>query len=142
MSSNSGGLVTWVDCTKLGKVSSKELNTYADIIASTIRIKPLMSVAFVAAPILVSEKISNNLRDEMRRFEDKFDAKGLANFMVTLRMELPPSTKKVPIIFHGWLIMDQATSQENIFIGSQLVSDRLMAENIQCSIGLVRFGSI
>ena len=126
MNTKSGGILAWVDCTKLGKVSSKELNTYADIIATTVRLKPMMSVAFVAAPILISEKISNNLRDEMRRFEDKFDAKGLANFMVTLRMELPPSTKKVPIIFHGWLVMDQATSNDNIFIGSQLVSDRLM----------------
>ncbi|CAK9073806.1 unnamed protein product [Durusdinium trenchii] len=82
-----------------------------------------MSAGFVTCPILMSERISNNLRDEMRRFEDKFDAKGLANIMVTLRMELPPSSKKVPIV-HGWLVVDQSTMSENIFMSSQLVLDR------------------
>lgn len=119
----SGAILVWQDMTKCGKVSGKELNSFTEILANVFRQKPTMSAGFVTCPILMSERISNNLRDEMRRFEDKFDAKGLANIMVTLRMELPPSSKKVPIV-HGWLVVDQSTMSENIFMSSQLVLDR------------------
>ncbi|CAK9037139.1 unnamed protein product [Durusdinium trenchii] len=60
----------------------------------------------------------------MRRFEDKCDAKGLANHLVILRMEMPHSSKKVPIIFHSWLVLDESTASENIFSGCQLFLDR------------------
>ncbi|CAK9003735.1 unnamed protein product [Durusdinium trenchii] len=124
MADKGGGIIIWQDFTKLGKVSGKELNNFTDMISGMLRLRPTMSAAFVTAPILISEKISNNIRDEMRRFEDKFDAKHLANYMVTLRMELPPQAKKVPIIFQGWLLIDQSTESDNIFACSQLVQDR------------------
>ncbi|CAK9081405.1 unnamed protein product [Durusdinium trenchii] len=128
MADKGGGIIIWQDFTKLGKVSGKELNNFTDMISGMLRLRPTMSAAFVTAPILISEKISNNIRDEMRRFEDKFDAKHLANYMVTLRMELPPQAKKVPIIFQGWLLIDQSTESDNIFACSQLVQDRSLSE--------------
>lgn len=126
----SGAILVWQDLTKLGKVTGKELNVYTDVLATLLRQKPCFTAAFVTCPVLVSEKVSNNMRDEMRRFEDKFDAKGLANYMMTLRMEIPPSSKRVPLVFHGWLVIDSSSeadgmnSARNIFLDSQLMMDR------------------
>lgn len=119
-----GAVLVWQDLTKLGKLSSKDLNSLADTMANILKVRPGMSIGFIAAPILISEKVSNNARDEMRRVEDKLDAKGLSNFLVTLWMEIPPSSKKVPLIFHGWLVIDEASGAENAFQSSNLYLDR------------------
>lgn len=127
LQSESGGLLVWQDFTKLGKLSSKELNTFADILYNALRQRPTMSAGLLMCPVLVSEKVSSTYRGEIRRIEDKLDTKGLSNFLVTVRMDLPPTLKKVPIIFHGWLVVDQATESENVFMSSQLAFDRLDA---------------
>lgn len=124
VSADSGGLVIWQDMTKMGKVSSKEMSAMVDTIAALVRKKPASTIGFITSPVLISEKLANNTRDMMRRFEDKCDAKGLANHLVILRMEMPHSSKKVPIIFHSWLVLDESTASENIFSGCQLFLDR------------------
>ena len=43
-------------------------------------------------------------------------------------MEVPPTSKRAPLVFHSWLIMDEATQAENIFASSQLVMDRFNIE--------------
>ncbi|CAK9111902.1 Uncharacterized protein SCF082_LOCUS51902 [Durusdinium trenchii] len=114
--------------TKLGKISGKDLSYCADNLGNILRYHPNKSIAFVVAPILISEKTSNNSRDEMRRIEDKYLAKGLATYMVTIRMEIPPTTKKVPLVFHGWLVLDASSESENIFKQCQLMQDRSLSE--------------
>ena len=120
----SGALLVWQDLTKLGKISGKDLNTMADRLESLLRHNPVVSAGFVTCPIMVSEKSGGSLREEMRRIEDKMLAKGLASVLLTLRMELPPASKKVPICFHAWLVVDQAVESQNVFMQSQLVLDR------------------
>lgn len=124
LSAKDGGVVVWQDMTKLGKISGKDLSYCADNLGNILRYHPNKSIAFVVAPILISEKTSNNSRDEMRRIEDKYLAKGLATYMVTIRMEIPPTTKKVPLVFHGWLVLDASSESENIFKQCQLMQDR------------------
>ena len=123
---NAGGVIIWCDFSKLGKVSGKELNAFADVIANMLRLKPASTCAFAVAPILISEKVSSHWRDELRRFEDKFDAKQVRNTLISVRMELPPSSKRVPIVYHAWMLMDEATLEDNIFTQSQLWLDRSM----------------
>ena len=119
----SGAMLVWQDMTKLGKVTSKELDTAANVMAMALRMRPTASAGFITCPVMVSS-VASTLRDEMRRFEDKLDAKGLSNHLISLRMEIPPTTKKVPITFYGWLVMDGSTESSNVFTGSQLYNDR------------------
>ena len=62
---------------------------------------------------------------QVRRFEDKMDFKGLSNHAIVLRMESPPTTKKVPLVFPAWVVMDQASEDQNIFRSCQLLIDRM-----------------
>lgn len=128
-----GGTIVWMDLTKLGKVSGKELNSFADALSSCLRQRPTHSVGFITCPILLSDRISNNLRSEMRRYEDKFDMKNLMSILISLRMEIPPSSRKTPIVFHSWLVVDDATQNDNVFMSSQLVCDRLEGFGVQTS---------
>eukprot|EP00435_Cladocopium_sp_Y103_P033652 s1099_g8.t1 len=119
LEAKSGALLVWQDMTKLGKISGKELDTAANVMSLALRMRPAASAGFITCPVLISAQAST-LRDEMRRFEDKLDAKGLANHLISLRMEIPPTSKKVPITFYGWLVMDGTAESSNVFSGSQL----------------------
>ena len=123
LEAKSGAMLVWQDMTKYGKVSGKELDGMTNSMAHALRLQPAKSAGFITCPVLVST-VANNIRDEMRRFEDKLDAKGLSNYLISLRVEIPPSTKKVPITFYGWLVMDGGSEGSNIFTGSQLFHDR------------------
>ena len=59
-----------------------------------------------------------------RKIEDKSDAKGIASFPISIRMELPPQNKAVPIHFGGWVLLDDGTVADNIFLNCQLMQDR------------------
>ena len=125
MDGKSGAVVLWCDFSKMGKVSGKDLSMVADHLETSMKLRPTMTVGIIMAPILISEKISNNARDEMRRFEDKLSAKALSQTMIVVRMELPPSTKRVPIVYHGWVVCQQATEKQNVlYQSSQLCQDR------------------
>ena len=124
VTSKSGAFLVWMDMSKLGKVSGKELACFADVLSGIMRTRPTQIVGFVVCPILVSDKVGCGLRDELRRFEDKFDAKRLSNHLITLRMELPPSQKKAALIYHAWVVLDADTEPDNLFAGSQLIADR------------------
>ncbi|CAK9085586.1 unnamed protein product [Durusdinium trenchii] len=76
------------------------------------------------APHLVSEKVTNGLRGERRRIEDKCDMKGLTTTMVTITMQPPPASKRVPMVFYGWLCFEEHTSNDNIFMNCSLMADR------------------
>ena len=52
------------------------------------------------------------------------DFKGLANHAVVIRMDSPPSSKRVPLVFHAWIVMEQASEDQNIFRACQLLLDR------------------
>lgn len=66
--SRGAGTLIWCDLSKLGRVSNNELNNLTDLIANIVKKKPVDSVAFLVAPVLCSEKISNGLRGERRLF--------------------------------------------------------------------------
>lgn len=50
------------------------------------------------------------------------DAKDLVSENVYIRMEPPPNTKKVPLLFQAWLVVTEA--KENIFANCALAQDR------------------
>lgn len=116
----SGAVLVWQDLSKLGKMTSKELDSLSGVLASVIRQKPSMTAGFITAPILAK----TGLRDEFRRIEDKMDMKGLVSSLISIRMEIPPSSKRVPLVFYGWVIVDEATQGDNVFMNSQLMLDR------------------
>ncbi|CAK9002906.1 unnamed protein product [Durusdinium trenchii] len=110
--------------TKLGRLSNHDLNHTVDIIASVLQRKPTHSAAFLVAPHLPSEKVVGGLRGERRRVEDKCDMKGLMSTLLSIKMEPPPTSKRVPMIFYAYLIVEEATSADNIFGECSLMTDR------------------
>lgn len=61
---------------------------------------------------------------EMRRIEDKMDARNLHTELIIIRMSNPPASKKVPLQFYAWLIRDFQTKDENVFADCQLLADK------------------
>jgi len=128
LQSKGGALLVWLDMTKLGKMTGKELDRAINSMCAALRLQPTTSVGFLTAPVLVSAQASSS-REEMRRVEDKMDMKQLSNHLVCLRMEVPPSTKKVPLTFFSWIVMDSSTEASNIFRGCQLYADKCGGQN-------------
>ncbi len=58
------GVVVFLDCTKLGRVTSKELDAHMDMVQKVLVRRQQASVAFVMAPIHYSERVGNTLRSE------------------------------------------------------------------------------
>ena len=58
-----------------------------------------------------------------RRWDAKFDAKGLVAHAIVLRCAAPTGRRKVPLHFDAWVVMMDPTA-ENVFNTSQLISDR------------------
>ncbi|CAJ1399031.1 unnamed protein product [Effrenium voratum] len=85
--------------------------------------KPESSVGLIVCPHLTSSKIKNGTRGEIRRIEDKADGKRLWTQAIILRMGEPPANKQVPINFTGWICMDEATKEHNIFAGCPMAID-------------------
>ena len=61
---------------------------------------------------------------QLRRIEDKLDMLGLASLMVTIKMDTPPASKRVPCVFHGWLVFQEDTISDNAFSQCSLMLDR------------------
>ena len=59
-----------------------------------------------------------------RRIEDKLDARQLLNQLITIRMECPPASKRVPLQMFGWVVMLEGAEEDNIFKASPLMTDR------------------
>ena len=57
-------VITFLDCTKLGRVSAKDLDYYMELLQRTLSRKSHQSIALVTAPIYASEKIGNAIRSE------------------------------------------------------------------------------
>ncbi|CAJ1387015.1 unnamed protein product [Effrenium voratum] len=91
-----GAVIIWCDFMKLGRVNGKELDDYSTRLKKALGRKPAHTVGLVICPHLISEKVKS-LRGEMRRIEDKFDAKGLDSFYISLRCEPPPLQKRVSL---------------------------------------------
>lgn len=67
------------------------------------------------------------LENPNRRIEDKADGKRLWTQAIILRMGEPPANKQVPINFTGWICMDEATKEHNIFAGCPMAIDGPLA---------------
>lgn len=52
------------------------------------------------------------------------DMKGLNNYGITVRMDSRPHSKKVPLVFAAWLVMEQSQEENNCFKDCQLLLDR------------------
>ncbi|CAJ1344536.1 unnamed protein product [Effrenium voratum] len=124
VSGEDAAMCVWADCTKLGRLSNCDLNFLAEMMQLVLAKKPTQSVGVVICPYLVSEKVNNGQRGEVRRIEDKLDAKSLFSQMIAIRMDSPPTAKKVPLQFLGWLVFQDDTLSDNIFNSCQLMSDR------------------
>ena len=66
MRSHATSNVVWVDFTKMGRLSNSDMNMCIDLAASILQKKPQTSVAIVVCPVLISERIKNNIRGEIR----------------------------------------------------------------------------
>lgn len=60
-----------------------------------------------------------------RRIEDKADARSLCSSLISVRMDPPPASKRVPMNFFGWLVFQEATFDQNIFSECALMVDRI-----------------
>ena len=148
-------MVVWLDCTKLGRISAKDLDQRMEMLQRTLGRRGAHSIGVVTAPVCTSERVGNALRAEawcllqtvwlcqsplptslspltelvcfltkVRRFEDKMDMKGLNNYAITVRMDSRPNSKKVPLVFPAWLVMEQSQEENNCFKDCQLLLDR------------------
>lgn len=48
----------------------------------------------------------------------------MLNYLISVRMECPPATKRVPLQMLGWIVMLETGADENVFKSSQLFMDR------------------
>ena len=48
----------------------------------------------------------------------------MLNYLVSVRMECPPATKRVPLHMLGWVVMLETGAEDNVFKTSQLLMDR------------------
>ena len=135
--------VVWADLTKLGRLKSDDVNEICDLIRSILSHSPGIMVGVLIVPVLASSKVASGLRGEirllgyswysplglqtplqLRRLEDKLDAKFLDNVCVNIRMAEPHNNKKHALLYPA-LICWPAGVQDNLFQSSRLVVDRL-----------------
>ena len=64
------GIIVVMDCTKLGRVSSKDLDQSMEILQRTLSRRSAHSIALVTAPICTSERVGNALRAEARIYRE------------------------------------------------------------------------
>lgn len=114
----------WVDLMKIGRVGQQELNNLVDLLGVALHSRPTASCAIIIAPFLISEKVSNGLRGEVQRLEDKLDCKKIVSTSISIRCGDRPATKKVPLVFPGWIAISEAGMEENVFRSCQLMADR------------------
>ncbi|CAL1172840.1 unnamed protein product [Cladocopium goreaui] len=114
--------VVWCDLMKCGRLTQQEVNDYCDLMHSIFKKSP-MSVAVLVAPYLVSEKVAG-YRGELRRWEDKMDARGFKQHSIAIRCQPPNGRRKVPLHFDGWVVMMDLTAGDNVWSPSQLIQDR------------------
>ncbi|CAK9003468.1 unnamed protein product [Durusdinium trenchii] len=77
--------IIYADLMKCGRCSNQELNEFSELLSAGLAKRPHASVAIVVAPWLCSEKVCNGYRGELRRWEDKFDARGLYSESMAVR---------------------------------------------------------
>lgn len=58
---------------------------------------------------------------------EKFEAKNCCAWPFSIRTVEPPNVKKVAMNFSGLLVMSNAGVNENLWMDSQLLSDRIMS---------------
>ena len=109
---------------KVGRVGKEELNTFAGLLELALQSKPETTCAIIIAPYLVSEKVTNGLRGEIRRVEDKMDAKQITTVSFSIRCAAPPSNKKVPLVFPAWFAFSDNGQEQNVFRQCPLETDR------------------
>jgi hypothetical protein len=59
-------VVAWADLTKMGRLGNKDLNYAVTVVHQALSKQPSKSIALILAPHLVSEKVSNGQRGEIR----------------------------------------------------------------------------
>ncbi|CAK9013583.1 unnamed protein product [Durusdinium trenchii] len=114
--------IIWVDLMKAGRLTGGDVSDYVDLIGVALQKAGKMGCAIVVSPFLSSEKIPN--RGSQGRLEAKFDAKSIWSEAITVRCSQPPSQRKVPIQFDGWVLLAESSRDENIFRSCQLIQDR------------------
>lgn len=68
--------------------------------------------------------------------EDKLDSRRLGSQLITLRMEAPPSSKRVAMNMFGWIVWNEDSINENIFRNCELMQLRRVLFSIDF---IVRF---
>jgi len=58
---------------------------------------------------------------------EKFEAKNCCAWPFSIRTVEPPNVKKVAMNFSGLLVMSNAGVNENLWMDSQLLSDRILS---------------
>ena len=129
-------LIMWMDLMKVGRVGKDELNNLCDLLEVGLHGRPTAACAVVIAPYLVSKTVTNGLHGEIRRVEDKLDAKGIMSTAFSIRCAAPPSNKRVPWVFTAWVCLCESGRDENLFKSCQLICDRtgfpIRSQTVHC----------
>ncbi|CAE6940362.1 unnamed protein product [Symbiodinium sp. CCMP2456] len=93
-------------------------------------IKKARMAGILIVPVLASSRVGNGIRGEIRRLEDKLDAKFLDNVSVNVRMGEPHNNKRHALLYPA-LVCWASGGSENIFETSKLVVDRCNREPVE-----------
>ncbi|CAE7234450.1 unnamed protein product [Symbiodinium sp. CCMP2592] len=122
--------IVWADLTKFGRLQTEVLNEVSELLRGVLSHSPQIMVGIVVVPVLSSSRVGNGIRGELRRLEDKLDAKFLDNVHVNIRMGEPHNNKKHALLYPALVCWPAGTS-DNIFESSKLVIDRCNREPVE-----------
>ncbi|CAJ1440263.1 unnamed protein product [Effrenium voratum] len=81
-------LILYVDCTKFGVMTQKEVNDVADTVEKHLNYGPGGGIAVILPPLLSGSTSGGSLRQDWRRIEDKMAAKKVELRQFTLNLDL------------------------------------------------------
>ncbi|CAE7777691.1 unnamed protein product [Symbiodinium sp. CCMP2456] len=113
--------IVWVDYTKCGALQQDELDDSMEEVRRILATFPNKGAAVVIAPALTSARVVAGKRGEMRRIEDKMDAKSLISVRFSIRMDANGhGNRRLPLLFPAlFACSDGAT--KNVFAGSKML---------------------
>jgi hypothetical protein len=127
--------IVWFDCTKFGRMESKDLDHGIERMKHVLTRNPLHSVGLIIAPILSSNRPRAEVGDR-RRIEDKLGMKGLVPVSCALAMDGATlhGHNRTRTMFDLYLVFVDSTLPDEED-GTQAVSENVFA---RCSLKVRR----
>ncbi|CAE7749170.1 unnamed protein product [Symbiodinium sp. CCMP2456] len=113
--------IVWADFTKCGTVQQDTLDEVTEEIRRICAAYPNKSCAVVIAPAMTSARVVAGKRGEMRRMEDKLDAKCLTSLRFAIRMDgTGHGNRRLPLLFPALFACSDAATK-NVFGNSKML---------------------